>query len=187
MKKLSTLVMACLVPVLLAACDRGDDPAADQGQKPDPTTRAPTAAPSPVSRFATLEVPDEAAMLRVPCALDKINTQPAAGQVTNLEAGAQARFSGWVSDASRKVPSGFKITLKGEAATYVADAKADRGRPDVARALNAPALANAGFNSVASLAGVAPGRYDVGLLIEGAGKSAYCRTTARVEVVGSPD
>lgn len=180
---LSALALLCLAPALLTACKPGEQPAPEpQADAPPAATPAP---PAPTSSFAALELADPARMMRVPCAVDKINTQRAANQVVNLETGADARFVGWVSDPSRRVPATFKIVLKGAADAYGADARADRPRPDVARTLKSGALANAGYNNVVSLAGVAPGEYEVGLMMGSGDNQAYCRTPARVVVMAA--
>lgn len=187
MKTFSALALLCLVSVLLTACKPESEPAAAPQAEAPPATQAPGNPPSePASNFSAIQVPNLAAMIRVACALDKINSQRAAQQVVNLESGANARFVGWVSDPSRRVPTTFKIVLKGPADSYGADAKADRQRPDVARSLKSEALANSGYNSVVSLAGVVPGEYEVGLMMDAGGKQAYCRTPAKVLVVGAP-
>ena len=182
MKRFSALALLCLVPALLTACKPDGEPAADA---PPAATAPDSSAPAPASGFAALELPDPTDMIRVACALDKINTQRAAQQVVNLETGADARFVGWVSDPARRVPASFKIVLKGATTAYGADAKADRSRPDVARSLKSGALANSGYNSVVSLTDVAPGEYEVGLMIDAGEKPAYCRTPARVLVMGA--
>jgi hypothetical protein len=183
MKKLPKLALICLATASLASCDRGGEsatrtaPAGAQGTAADVAT-----APS-ISVFVAMALPAADEMVSVPCALDKINAQRASGQVANLEAGTQARFSGWISDAARKVPAKFTIVLRGNASSYGAEAQAGRGRPDVARALKSDALTGSGFLSTVSLGAVPAGEYEVGLLITGAGKPAYCRTKARVQVV----
>lgn len=187
MKTFPALALLCLVSVLLTACKPESEPAAGPQAQTSSATPAPGSTPSAAaSSFSAIQVPNPAAMVRVACALDKINSQRAAQQTVNLESGADARFVGWVSDPSRRVPATFKIVLKGPADSYGADAKADRPRPDVARSLKSEALANSGYNSVVSLAGVVPGEYEVGLMMDAGGKQAYCRTPAKVLVVGAP-
>jgi hypothetical protein len=185
MKRVQALAMLSLTAVLLSACDQGKNQAASQEKDNKAATPA-TATAAPLPEFTALELPAADSMFRVPCALDKINTQRAPKQVVNLEADGEARFVGWVSDPSRRVPQSFKIVLVGANATYAVDAKADRPRPDVARTLKSGALANAGFNVMTSLRDIVPGQYDVGLFMDAGGKGAYCTTPAKVAVVKSP-
>jgi hypothetical protein len=161
---------------LLCGCDRSGESA---GTPASPAVGSKSADAS--HSFAALE-PAGAGALVVPCAIDKINAQPAAGRVVNVEAGRDIHLTGWISDAAKQVPAKFTIVLSGPA-TYGVDAVAGISRPDVARALGSPALAKAGFNVSATLGSVAVGKYAVQILEDANGKPARCTTNTHVEVV----
>lgn len=161
---------------VLCGCNRSEESA---GTPASPAVGSQGASSS--NAFAAVE-PAAAGALEVPCAIDKINAQPAAGRVVNVEAGRDIRFTGWISDATKQVPSKFTIVLAGPG-TYGVSGVAGISRPDVARALGSPALAKAGFNVSATLGSVAVGKYAVYFVEDASGKPARCTTNTHLEVV----
>jgi hypothetical protein len=174
MKPFKTIGLIASI-ALLCGCNRS-------GESADTSSPAPgaTAAHAPHS-FAAVAPPARGA-LEVPCSIDKINAQPAAGRVVNVEAGRDIRLTGWISDSAKQVPTKFTIVLSGPA-TYGVDGVAGISRPDVARALGSPALAKSGFNVSATLGSVAVGKYAVHIIEDANGKPARCTTNANVQVV----
>lgn len=159
---------------ILCGCNRSEESAG--------TPASPAAGPvANAHTFAAVE-PVAAGALEVPCSIDKINAQAAAGQAVNVEAGRDIRFTGWISDAAKQVPAKFTIVLAGPQ-TYGVSGVAGISRPDVARALGSPALAKAGFNVSATLGSVAVGKYSVYFIEDANGKPARCTTNTHVEVV----
>jgi len=99
-----------------------------------------------------------------------------------IHADASAEFSGWAVDSSKQPPKTFSLVLNG-ARGYVVSAQTGVSRSDVAEALKAPGAANSGFALKVSTAGVAPGIYDVLMLIpEPSGQMQLCEAHQKVTV-----
>jgi len=149
---------------LLVACNQ------QQEEAPAPAPREATTAAAPpdaltegssVLVFSPYQAPASVAV-GGNCALDAIDGHPAAGSV--LSADSDATFGGWAATPQGQVPdanSGAVLILSSSEAAYSVPLVAGGDRPDVAAALNNPALAKSGFNIVTSLDDVKPGDYAV--------------------------
>jgi hypothetical protein len=163
---------------LIGCGDRSDPAVIEEPQA--------TATPTPAlsnSVFTALELPDSVNKHRAYCSLDGIGKQKAVGQTVNVEAGSEVLFSGWVGDWSRRAPKQFTIVLR-DTQTYAINAAAGGNRPDVAGALKSDAMKDSGFRVNARLGDVAPGNYEVSIVLKSGNQYfARCPTTTRLVVV----
>jgi hypothetical protein len=91
---------------------------------------------------------------------------------------------GWGADAAAgTVPPVIVIEIAGPTKKFYASATRSMKRPDVAVALNAPGLANAGFEMLASFRNVDPGDYLVNIFqVNAAGEALACETHRKLRV-----
>lgn len=187
-RSIAPAIPLILTIAVLTGCGQGEQPPQAAPSSPEdaaaqPATTAATATAT-MSRFTEADAALAAGGVAAPCAIDKINSQLAT-HVVNV-AGSEVRIEGWISDPSLAVPADFDVLLVGDG-VYRAPGKAGVRRPDVAKALGSPALANAGFNLVASMGEVPAGEYSMSLIQGDGAQAARCDTKARVAVVDSPD
>ena len=113
------------------------------------------------------------------CVLDQID-----GVVANswtVKKSAPAKLDGWVSSSTKQVPLQFMLVLKGEQ-VYGFAGKAEVARPDVAQALNSPALATSGFSMIADFSSVQPGVYQALALNRVASGNEFCNFQRQITV-----
>lgn len=182
MKCWQHLAALAVLPVLLAACNREAAPPPE----PSAPTPQPGATPASGAAFAAIDRMDGAGATKVACAIDKVNAQLAARAEINVQQGGDVRFVGWVSNAAKNVPAGFRIVLSDKSSSYAMEAAAGINRPDVARVMKADGLAQAGFNVVGNLGEVPVGEYAVLLTSDVAGRREVCATRTRLLVVATP-
>lgn len=173
MNKMILLVPAIAASLLVAGCGADAPPAPAADAVPAPAADAATAASVPPANDAVAsayEIPTGMAA-GGHCALDAVNGTRA--EVVTVAAGGPVMFGGWVADSGMQVPGNALLVLGNGADSYAAPLVAGAPRPDVAQALGSEALANAGFNLQADLSAVAPGRYELGVVVDSAAP-AYC-------------
>lgn len=160
----TSFALAMLSLPLLVGCKQQQEelpaPAAREASSAATPAEGSTEAPS-ASAFSPYQAPASVAV-GGNCALDAIDGHPAAGSV--LSADSDATFGGWAATPQGQVPdanAGAVLILSSSEAAYSVPLVAGGDRPDVAAALNNPALAKSGFNIVTSLDDVKPGDYAV--------------------------
>lgn len=165
MKRIFTIfpLLAMSLP-LLVACNQQQEEAPAQAPREATSAAATSEAPTEGSSalvFSPYQSPAPVAA-GGSCALDAIDGHPAAGSVVSAD--SDVTFGGWAATPQGQVPdanAGAVLILSSSEAAYSVPLVAGGDRPDVAAALNNPALAKSGFNVVASLNGVKPGDYAV--------------------------
>jgi hypothetical protein len=152
-------VLAITLALVTTGCKQ--QPAEQSAQhEPNPAGAA-AAVPSATDGLATFApftgtLPAEASNKE--CALDMHDGQ-APVSPAEFNSGASAAFGGWAGNGAGQAASGLQMVLKGESQSYSTPIKTSVPRPDVAAALNAPALANSGYTLNFSLQGVPAGEY----------------------------
>jgi hypothetical protein len=115
------------------------------------------------------------------CALDAVNGTKAVAGRFEAPAGQAATFDGWVAGTDLQAPPTFSIVLDG-ASDFQLTGTTGVSRVDVAQALHAEHLANAGFKvDVASL-GVPPGDYKVMMAHQEGGAWVACDSSTVLAV-----
>lgn len=100
------------------------------------------------------------------CAIDKINGEKAAG--SRVATGTRTVFAGWLAPP-KGIPAGQALlVLDSGTKRYAIPFRTGGKRSDVAKQLQRPELATAGYNLKATLAGVEPGEYALSIVQEGA-------------------
>lgn len=157
---LGVVILSVVVAFDLTACSPSDKettaadvPAATATSQGSATT-APVAAQA---RFTAYAASIPAAISNRQCALDTINSKPAAAAAP-LAAGSVAVFRGWAGNGKGQAANDILLVLKGTQ-SYSAPIATGSARPDVAKALSSDGMAKAGYNSAASLEDVAAGSY----------------------------
>lgn len=112
------------------------------------------------------------------CVLESVNWERPAGAV--ISPNGVFEFGGWMGDASGAVPADARLVLAAAGRGYSVPVVGGIERPDVARALDQPGLAHAGFTVAATLA-VTPGRYDM-YIVHGAETPLACPLNAALIV-----
>jgi hypothetical protein len=116
------------------------------------------------------------------CSLDLIDDEPVSDSVV-LPRRVPVRLIGWAADGTtRTVPPVVTLELAGDT-TYAAPAARFTRRPDVARALKTPAFATSGYDVMALLRAVEPGRYRLRVVQVTAGGEGIVCDTRRTLVV----
>jgi hypothetical protein len=180
MKSFRFALLAAAIAAVSTACER-QEPAND-APAAQPTAPAEPAAPrAATTTFAPVTAPDAATAAKAACAVDTINGQLAAAGPVTVKAGSDIAFRGWAADTAKRTPASFSIVLAGDDA-YGASASAGLPRADVARILESPALADAGFDVVANLGPVGVGDYFVATVQDSDSAQAACMTARRVHV-----
>ena len=105
------------------------------------------------------------------CELDAINGIPKAG--ATVKAGTEAMFGGWIGDDTNQVPSVARLVFKGADKAYTAPLVAGVERADVAKALGAESMKQAGYNVLVKL-DVAPGTYELSIVHGADAAAASC-------------
>lgn len=156
--------------VALAACGKQDLPAAATPAAVAEAVRdsvPPAVESQPFTAYAAAPNIAEAGN----CSLDAIDGQAADG--AHLKNGSTAMFGGWFGDANGQVPADAVLVLSGAAGAYSIPVAAGGDRPDVATALNAPAMSKSGFNVQGEIVNVAPGEYGTSI-VYGPGHALSC-------------
>jgi hypothetical protein len=112
------------------------------------------------------------------CVLEIVNGELPAGAV--VSATGVFQFGGWMGDASGAVPADARLVLAAAGRGYSVPVVGGIERHDVARALEQPGLAHAGF-TVASTLAVTPGRYDM-YIVHGGETPLACPLNAALTV-----
>ena len=169
----TALIFVLSAAIWLAACGRHEAPVPG-------APAAPSAAGASQATVAPYTLPSQPLAAGGNCALDSIDGKPSNG--ASLKAGTTIRFAGWMGDAQVNVPTQALLVLQGEAKSYSVGIVGGGLRPDVATALGAPGLANAGYNSDVTLADVAPGLYKVSIANTGAAQQS-CDLKVSISIV----
>lgn len=116
------------------------------------------------------------------CSVDRVGDQ-APADVSSVSRKAETRLLGWAADqATKTVPPVVVIELDGPKRWFAAAARTLE-RPDVAQALDAPALVASGWELVADFSGVEPGTYEVRIFeVTSGGFPLVCDPKRHIEI-----
>ncbi len=162
---MKNFIFAAAVSVVLVACT-------DKPVDPSSTTAAP---PPPGLATVVVGVPSELRPPVIPaaltstgqCSIDHINAV-AATETTTLVDKTRVTLDGWAADATTgSLPKSVFLELEGPVKRYL-QANLGVSRPDVATHFQKPALANAGWEVLATLADLPPGSYVLRVIQVGA-------------------
>jgi ABC-type transport system substrate-binding protein len=172
--KLIKLSVTTMVLGLCVGCGKTNAPDAASAP-PAPSEVSAPAAPAPAVAPVAVALAEYDASTLVPagghCELDAINGIPKAG--ATVKAGTEAMFGGWVGDDTNQVPSVARLVFKGADKAYTAPLVAGVEREDVAKALGAESMKQAGYNVLVKL-DVAPGTYELSIVHGADAAAASC-------------
>ena len=172
--KLIKLSVTTMVLGLCVGCGKTNAPDAASAPPAPPEVSAPAAAAPAVAPVAVaLEEYDVSTLVPAGghCELDAINGIPKAG--ATVKAGTEAMFGGWIGDDTNQVPSVARLVFKGADKAYTAPLVAGVERADVAKALGAESMKQAGYNVLVKL-DVAPGTYELSIVHGADAAAASC-------------
>ena len=187
MKRLAMLVCAVASALLVAACSGFDQPPPAQGTQAstDAQPATPVEGTTAVDESGVVPVTADAIssanLSGQPCSLDSIDGN--FGPSVALEKGEPHVLRGWLASPGRAAAGKFELVLVSEGQGFGIPATTGTLRPDVAEGLQAPALADAGFNISTTLSSVPAGSYQARFLMaaEG-GASFWCDAGKTIEV-----
>lgn len=172
--KLIKLSVTTMVLGLCVGCGKTNAPDAASAPPAPSEVSAPAAAAPAVAPVAVALAEYDVSTL-VPagghCELDAINGIPKAG--ATVKAGTEAMFGGWIGDDTNQVPSVARLVFKGADKAYTAPLVAGVERADVAKALGAESMKQAGYNVLVKL-DVAPGTYELSIVHGADAAAASC-------------
>jgi ABC-type transport system substrate-binding protein len=172
--KLIKLSVTTMVLGLCVGCGKTNAPDAASAP-PAPSEVSAPAAPAPAVAPVAVALAEYDASTLVPagghCELDAINGIPKAG--ATVKAGTEAMFGGWIGDDANQVPSVARLVFKGADKAYTAPLVAGVERQDVAKALGAESMKQAGYNVLVKL-DVAPGTYELSIVHGADAAAASC-------------
>ncbi|MDV2449661.1 hypothetical protein [Xanthomonas hortorum] len=159
------LVIAGLVALTTAACSQKSAETTESAT-PTPATSAqapadPGALAPALATFETFTGTLPTEVLSKECSLDALDGQVPPPATVELKSDGSAALGGWAGNGAGQSITTLHLVLKGASQSYSTAIKTWVARQDVATALNAPALANSGYEINISLKGVAPGEYAV--------------------------
>lgn len=168
-RNISVSLFAVVAVVALAACGQkpSEDTAGDSAVAPGQASPAAAAKASKRDYQPGMFELAGAAELRQGgnCTLDRVNKQPVGAMP--YVSGEEVLFAGWFVAPKGTGVSQPLLVLDGGGRQFAHEFKVGGKREDVARQLNRPDAANAGYNSKVVLAGVPEGDYAVWLAQEG--------------------